>query len=141
MLLPEENIDSGYSVTGYSYSTGSYAGYATDYNSYRPPIYTDYNKRYTNISYTTYKPPYKGYANEYFNVTHTGYDTPQHGHYPSVTTYYQNANDCNKVAWEITNKPEIGYEAYLPPKTHLNKDFYVWLTSATKRNNWSKELD
>lgn len=142
VLLPEENINNGYTDTGYSYGTGSYTGYATNYNSYGPPIYTDYPNRYTNNSYTNYSPPNKGYANGYFNVTHTGYDIPQYAHYgPPVNTNYQNVNDCNKVAWKITDKPEIGYGAYKSPKAHLNTDFYVWLTSATKGNNWSKELN
>lgn len=142
LLLPEENINNGYIDTGYSYGTGSYTGYPIDYNSYGPPTYNDYANRYTNISYTNYSPPNKGYANGYFNVTHNSNDMPQYAHYgPPVKTNYQNADDCNKAAWKITDKPEIDYGAYLPPKAHINKDFYVWLTSATKGNSWSKELN
>jgi hypothetical protein len=141
VLPPEENINSGYTDTGYSYGTGPHTDYATEYNSYKPPVHTDYSNRYTNISYANYGPPNNNYASGYFNVTHTGYGIPRYDHYgPPAKTNYQNVNDCDKVAWKITDKPEIGYGAYLSPKAHLNRNFYNWLTSATKGNGQSKEL-
>jgi hypothetical protein len=147
-LLPDENISSGYMNTGYGYGSGtsSYKGYVTDYNnsyytSYNPHAHTGYSSGYTNTSYTSYGPPHKGYANGYFNVTHTGYGIPQYSHYgPPAKLNYQNVNDCNKVQWKITHKPETSYGAYLPTKSYLNNGLYTWLTSATKRDKWSKEI-
>jgi hypothetical protein len=152
VLLPEEgNISSGYTHTGYGDGSGSYTGYATDYTSYNPPaysdtsynppLYSDYTSGYTNTSYTKYGPPNTDYGNGYFNITHVGYKIPQYAHYgPPTKTYYQNTNDCDKVPWKITEKPEISYGAYESPKSHLNNELYTWLISATKGNKWSKEI-
>lgn len=139
VLLPGEgNINSGYTDTGYGDGSGSYTGYVSDYTSYNPPVYNDY---YTNTSYTKYSPPTTGYTNGYFNITHAGYKVPQYAHYgPPVMTNYQNVNGCDKVPWKITQKPEISYGAYTPSKSHQNNELYTWLISATKGNNWSKEI-
>lgn len=169
MLLPDHgNIHNGYGDTGYSYSSGSYTGYVTnykksDYDSYNPPVYTDtgygygsdsysayttynppaytdYSNGYKNVSYTKYVPPNSSYANGYFNITRTDYNIPQYVHYGPPANY-QNVNECNKAPWKITVKPEITYGGYVPTKAHLNNEFYAWLTSVTKGNNWSKEID
>jgi hypothetical protein len=134
-----------YIDTGYGYGSGSYTPYNTLYNNsayttYNPPAYTDYSNGYKNISYTKYVPPNSGYANGYLNITRTDYNTPQYVHYVPPANY-QNVNECNKAPWKITVKPEITYGANVPTKSHLNNEFYTWLTSVTKGNNWSKEID
>jgi hypothetical protein len=140
-LTDEGNINSGYTHTGYGDGSGSYTGYVTDYTSYNPPVYSDYSSGHTNNSYSTYRPPNMGYGSGYFNITHAGYKVPQYVHYgPPEKTYYQNTNGCDKVPWKITEKPEISYGAYESPKSHLNNELYTWLISATKGNNWSKEI-
>lgn len=177
LLLPDQgNIHYGYIDTGYSYGSGSYTGYVTnytnsDYISYNPPVYTDtgygygsgsdtgyvtnynnsayttyntpaytdYSYGYKNISYTKYVPPSSSHANGYFNITGTNYNTPQYVHYGPPANY-QNANECNKTPWKVTMKPDVTYGGYVPTKSHLNKEFYEWLTTVTK-NNWSKEIN
>lgn len=133
-----------YTDTGYSYGSGSYTGYVTDYNNsayttYNTPAYTDYSTGYKNISYTNYVPPSSSQANAYFNITRTNYNTPQYVNYGPPANY-QNADECNKMPWKITVKPHVTYGGYVPTKSHPNKEFYAWLTSVTKNNNWSAEI-
>lgn len=136
-----------YTDTGYTHGSGSYTGYVTNYNdstytSYNPPAYTDYSSGYKNISYTKYVPPNRNYGNGYFNITPTDYTTPQYVYYgPTTKASYHKVNECNNVPWQITVKPEITYGGYVPTKDHLNTEFYTWLTSVTKGNNWSKKID
>ena len=134
-----------YTDTGYSYGSGSYTGYVTNYNNsayttYNPPAYTDYSDGYKNSSYTKYVPPSNSHANGYFNITRTNYNTPHYVHYGPPANY-QNPKECNKVPWKLTVTPDVTYGGYVPTKAHLNNEFYTWLTSVTKGNNWSAEVD
>jgi len=99
LLMPDQgNIDYGYIDTGYSYGSGSYTGYVTnytnsDYTSYNPPVYTDtgysygsgsytgYVTNYNNSAYTTYNTPaYTDYSDSYKNISYTKYVPPSSSH-------------------------------------------------------------